>query len=752
MSAAFPPPRSSATTSGDRRVDAGLVRRLLATSQACAVLVATVGVLGLIGWHADIEVFKSFRPGMGAISPNSSVAFVLSGTTLWLLRPAFDGTWRGQLARVLPWVVLAISSLTLAEYLLHANLGIDEVFFRDPRNQAQTVHAGRMSMVGAMGFTLLGSALLLIRLESRTAQRIARLMAATTSLMLLVGVLGLLYGAASLYAMPIFRGVAVNTIAALLLLAAGILAIQPVRGFATLLAGAGAGGRLARRLLPFALLTPMVLGWVRLEGEQRGFYPRELGVDLMVVTMVTLFVAVIWWNARLLEIADDRARRARFHLRGYADEVRDLYERAPCGYHSLDADGRFVRINDTELAWLGYARNEVIGRMTFRDLLTPASQRVFDDYFPRFKAEDAARDTEFELHRKDGSILLVSMSATTVRDEEGGYVMSRSTLFDISERRRAELALQRADELLRLQLGEIEQIYRYAPVGLSNFDRDCRFVRINERMAEINGFSADAHLGKTIEDMVPHLAATLRELWRPIFAGGEAVLDTEVHGRTQRDPDHDHDWLASYFPLRSEAGEVIGLTAVVLDITERKRTEQALRDSEAAVRAMSLTDPLTGLANRRRLDEGLRSEVHRVQRYGGRLSVVITDLDHFKGINDDHGHQVGDALLQAFAHIVRAHCRDVDLVARFGGEEFVILMPEVGVTEALACAERMRLALAQDIVPPLTHPVTATFGVAELAPDESEASLLRRADKALYRGKAAGRNCVALAEAPATTT
>jgi diguanylate cyclase (GGDEF)-like protein len=92
----------------------------------------------------------------------------------------------------------------------------------------------------------------------------------------------------------------------------------------------------------------------------------------------------------------------------------------------------------------------------------------------------------------------------------------------------------------------------------------------------------------------------------------------------------------------------------------------------------------------------------------------------------------------------------VDLVARFGGEEFVILMPEVGVVEAQACAERIRAALAQDTIPPLTHPVTASFGVAELGPGESEGSLLQRADKALYRGKATGRNRVVLAQPAAT--
>jgi diguanylate cyclase (GGDEF)-like protein/PAS domain S-box-containing protein len=746
MSAAPRTPPSSAPPLGDRAVDAALVRRLLFVSQVCALLVTVTGLLVLVGWQAGIGMLKTIRPGLGAMAPGSALGLVFSGTALWLLHPDCDATWRGRIARVLPWVVLALGALTLAEYVLGINLGVDELFFRDAGSEVQSAHPGRISVVGALSFTLLGSALLLVRLPSRTPQRIARLMALGAALLLLVGLLGFLYGAASLYAMPIFQGVAVHTLAALLLLAAGILAVQPARGFPTLLASTGASGRLSRRLLPFAFATPLALGWLRLEGERIGLYPSEFGVDLMVVTMVTFFVAVIWWNARLLDITDTWGRRAQVHLREYADEVRDLYERAPCGYHSLDADGVFVRINDTELAWLGYARNEVIGRMRFRDLLTPASRQAFDDYFPKFKEGEAIGDTEFELQRKDGSTLLVSMSATAVRDAEGRYVMSRSTLFDITERRRAAQALQRADEQLRVQLGEIEQIYRYAPVGLCNFDRDCRYLRINERMAEINGLSVEAHVGRTIEETIPHLAPTLRALWRPIFEAGTPVLDIEVHGRTPRDPDNDHDWLASYFPLRSETGDVIGLTAVVLDITERKRTEQALRESEAAVRAMSLTDALTGLANRRRLDEGLHSEVHRVERYGGRLSVVITDLDHFKRINDDHGHQVGDALLCEFAQIIRGQCRDVDLVTRFGGEEFVILMPEVGAAEAQACAERMRLALAQAVIPPLTQAVFATFGVAELARGESEASLLRRADKALYRGKAEGRNCVVLAE------
>ena len=749
MIAALHTPHSAAIASFGEFVDGEVVRRLLYASQICALMVTTVGVLVLVGWQADVELFKSIYSDLGAMAPATAMAFVLAGATLWLLHPDYDGTWWGWMARVLPWAVLAISLLTLAEYLLHINLGIDELLFSDPGREVQAAHPGRMSVVAALGFGMLGTALLLIRLDSRTAQRIARLMALATSVMLLMGLLAFLYGKASLWAIPIFHGVALHTFAAMLLLAGGILAIQPARGFTTLLASAGAGGRLSRRLLPFAFVTPLALGWLRLEGEQAGFYPAGMGVDLMVVTIVTLFVLVIWWNARRLDVADMKARRAQADLREYADEVRDLYERAPCGYHSLDADGAFVRINDTELSWLGYAREEVVGTLKFRDLLTPESRKVLEETVPRFTSHGEIKDIEFELRRKDGSVLPVSLSATIVRDAAGRYVMSRSTVFDITERRLARQALRQSTELVRLRLAEIEQIYRYAPVGLCNFDREYRYVRINDRLAQINGFPPEAHIGKTIWEMVPQLADQLKEIYRPVYERGEPVLDIEIHGRTHMDPETDHDWLASYFPLKSDSGEVVGMTAVVLDITERKRTEQALRESEAAVRAMSLTDPLTGVANRRRLDETLRIEVHRVQRYGGRLSAVITDLDHFKRVNDEHGHQVGDSVLHEFAHLIRAHCRDTDLVARFGGEEFVILMPEVGATEARACVERMRATLAQRIIPPLTQAITASFGVAEFVLGEDEGSLLRRADRALYRGKAAGRNCVMLAEADA---
>lgn len=125
-----------------------------------------------------------------------------------------------------------------------------------------------------------------------------------------------------------------------------------------------------------------------------------------------------------------------------AEEIEDLYNLAPCGYHSLDKDGIIRRINDTELAWLGYTRDELVGKVKWLALLTPASQQIFRDYYPVFKAQGFVRNLEYEIVRKDGTIFIGILSATAIFDQHGDYMMSRSTLLDITGRKRMEEDVQ----------------------------------------------------------------------------------------------------------------------------------------------------------------------------------------------------------------------------------------------------------------------------------------------------------------------
>lgn len=156
---------------------------------------------------------------------------------------------------------------------------------------------------------------------------------------------------------------------------------------------------------------------------------------------------------------------------------------------------------------------------------------------------------------------------------------------------------------------------------------------------------------------------------------------------------------------------------------------------------LMLTDPLTGTGNRRLLMARLEEEVQRAQRYQRPLTAVFLDLDHFKQVNDQHGHAVGDIVLVQVATSLKASLRQSDHVARFGGEEFVLLLTETALDEALALVERMRTAVSALRIPGATEQITVSAGLAQWRNGESGDALLRRADQALYRAKAAGRNC-----------
>lgn len=164
----------------------------------------------------------------------------------------------------------------------------------------------------------------------------------------------------------------------------------------------------------------------------------------------------------------------------------------------------------------------------------------------------------------------------------------------------------------------------------------------------------------------------------------------------------------------------------------------------------NLTDPLTGVFNRRHLDRRLREEVTRAQRHGLPLSVLLLDLDHFKKVNDVHGHQAGDAVLAAFANVVEHHLREPDILARYGGEEFMVIAPQTSRKGAIDLAERLRrgiegnrFSLHDERRGAFELPLTCSIGVATLGDAADSAMMLvRRADENLYRAKGQGRNRV----------
>nr|WP_256670130.1 GGDEF domain-containing protein [Pseudomonas sp. L-22-4S-12] len=181
--------------------------------------------------------------------------------------------------------------------------------------------------------------------------------------------------------------------------------------------------------------------------------------------------------------------------------------------------------------------------------------------------------------------------------------------------------------------------------------------------------------------------------------------------------------------------------ALQREINRRQDTEQQLLTSNATLERLANTDRLTGLWNRLKFEEVAQQEVGRAERYGYPLSLVFFDIDHFKEINDRHGHEIGDQVLCRLADRVREHLRDSDSLCRWGGEEFLILMPHTDRQQARQLAEKLRELISAS---PLLEqqPISASFGIAQLQSGELLRDLVRHADTALYRAKQLGRNRV----------
>ena len=166
-----------------------------------------------------------------------------------------------------------------------------------------------------------------------------------------------------------------------------------------------------------------------------------------------------------------------------------------------------------------------------------------------------------------------------------------------------------------------------------------------------------------------------------------------------------------------------------------------IENKNKLLKEASRTDPLTGLMNRRRLFERLEEELVRAKRYNEPLSVAMVDIDHFKNVNDSYGHQTGDRVLKAIANQLFTNARDVDSVGRYGGEEFLILMPKTDKTGAVVYAERLRAAIESLPIEGLESYVTVSIGVTSYS-KETLLELVDKADKNLYLAKDNGRNRV----------
>jgi diguanylate cyclase (GGDEF)-like protein/PAS domain S-box-containing protein len=273
-------------------------------------------------------------------------------------------------------------------------------------------------------------------------------------------------------------------------------------------------------------------------------------------------------------------------------------------------------------------------------------------------------------------------------------------------------------------------------VGIALIE-DGRFTYVNRKLSDLFGYGVKEMMGMAPAAMAADTAKG--EIIRVLTSDGEMSEFTFEGARKDKS--------ALYIEGRSARMNFEGKPGLILtlmDVTERVRARQAVEKLQAQLLEQAIRDPLTGLYNRRYLDDVIGRELARAKRGGYPLALVMGDIDYFKAVNDTCGHPAGDAVLRRFAEMLRRHSRSGDILCRYGGEEFVLVLPHMDQETAYTRAEQLcaELAATEIIYQSMTIRVTASFGVAVFSPGQDGEALIAAADKALYRAKHAGRNTV----------
>ncbi len=406
----------------------------------------------------------------------------------------------------------------------------------------------------------------------------------------------------------------------------------------------------------------------------------------------------------------------------------------------LDATPDLVTITDPEGYFL-YCNDGA--KSLFSNHHNPACQSVSSSYpesVARLLLEVAYPNAvaagiwegDITLNQPDGGQLPVSQLVMAHRDVPGGEIVYFSTVArDISDRKRAEIAAQTA---ALHEKNFANTLINSLPGIFYLINENGRLMRWNSNFELALSYTGNQLYGMGMSQLViSEDQGKIKKFCNDTRTSGAASVEVCL---LKSDGSRIPFFINGVSLKESETGASIVGTGI--DISYRHRLEDELR-------ALATTDVMTGAFNRRKMEEAIEYEVQKCIRNPAPLSIAMFDIDHFKRVNDTFGHDAGDTVLKQVVDLARQQMRDTDMLARWGGEEFIILSSSTSLDRMHVLAERVRMTIAEHDMTNVGH-VTVSLGIAEYQPGESTENLLKRIDEALYLAKKCGRNQVRISE------
>lgn len=540
----------------------GIRRPVLARAAAGAAV--AVGCLVLGAWALDPGFGKS--AGVLAMTATTALGFVLAGASLLILTSG-----RPARARVAGLACAALATiiglLSLIEDALGVDLGVDGRLFRQTTSDA---HApGRMAPLSAFTFLLTGLSLMLLYRDRRAliAQGLAVLALATSVLPFV----GYLYGATALYRMGPFAPVNAPDAVTFIVLCMGALAACADMGVVGALAGKGPGGALARRLLPAAVTLPLLLGWARLAGQRAGLYGTEEGLALFVLANIVVFTALICRNAARVERLDAGQRAAEEALRRSEQQLRLVTDHASVYLAHCDREGRFLFVNEPYARRFGLRPEAIVGRRIPEVL----GEAAYEPIKGHVELALTGRAVEYEVEVPYDRIgpRVIHCRYSPEMDEHGHVRGLVAVIEDVTDRKQSEECFRHVVEA--------------APHGMVVVGFDGTIVLANAQMEKTFAYAPGELIGRSIDLLVPQKLRDQHPALRAkFFANPQArAMGTTKELLGQRKDGSEVAVEIGLTPIRMGRG--LFVLASVIDITQRHRSEEALRASEARLRELA---------------------------------------------------------------------------------------------------------------------------------------------------------------------
>jgi diguanylate cyclase (GGDEF)-like protein/PAS domain S-box-containing protein len=433
-------------------------------------------------------------------------------------------------------------------------------------------------------------------------------------------------------------------------------------------------------------------------------------------------------------IAANTSFRTMEYYRMTADNLLDMIST-----HKPSGEAVFVTPSVEQL--VGYTPEEFIGTMSYEHM-HPEDRERMRIVSEKTRKTGASYTEIFRMRRKDGRYIWVETSVKPMLDDNGAIVELLCVTRDVTARMKIE-------QELRVSNARLKAIFDNAGTGIVIRDCNENLIDANPAYLEMIGYSKE-EVEKLSDIVHSDDYSEVNRLFNDMIEGKYTFDKSEIRYVDKNEQVKYLEVTSTFIPGTEYTPASI--VRVVNDITEAKEKEEELIRAKSEADKLAATDFLTGLLTRRAFTERLEEEFQRAIREKTHLCVIMVDVDHFKSINDIHGHQVGDLVLQKLTKCLSKVLRAYDFIGRHGGEEFLVCLPNTKLEQGVKIAERMRKAVSELKISLLylKDPIklTASFGVASHIPSASDTpdKLISLADRAMYDAKESGRNKVCIAD------